>query len=114
MDSDFDCVHKGSHCDATVDAERVQDLVHEHYAGVFKYRKDANKKLTMSTCLSKSAKLEAAEGCSKMRRTKMENRKVLVEMLLRSDIILQKAVRLQEEAQLLLQDISDDIHASPS
>lgn len=94
MDSNI--VYKGSHCDATVDDERVQDMVHEHYGGVSKYTKDAKNKFTLRTCFPLCSRVEPAQGAITKRRKKMENRKVLVEMLLQSDKILQKTSRLQE------------------
>jgi predicted HTH domain antitoxin len=113
MDPGSDCTYKGSNSNPTVDSERLKDLADVHYVVTLKLKTDAQINFRNFISLCKTAKQEAAQGSRKLRRKREENRKVLVELLLQSNLILQKAERLQEQTQLLLQDVSADIHDYP-
>lgn len=114
MESKPDCNHQGSIRKDSVDANNVHDVVDLENACICKYRKNSNKNLENTTCTCKPQKEEDPQGSRNIRRRTLENRKLLVEMLLRSDRILQKVLKLREQSRQLLEDVSDDSTAEAS
>lgn len=112
MDSPGDCTYKGSTSRDTVDAEPTLDMLCEQSVGSGKGPKKQECLEHDSSSPATKPKLVAQHGGKKQRTRNVENRKILIEMLLQSDLILQKALKLREESRLLLEDVSDDSHGS--
>lgn len=114
MDSKANSIYKGSNCNDSVDAEHVHELLNEHYAGICKDSNNSQISLGHIACRCKIPKPEAPQMSRKTRSKTVDNRKILLEMLIRSELILLKVLQLEEESRQVQQDVSDDIQAPPS
>jgi hypothetical protein len=130
MDAEPDCVLEVPRYDTSVDGDRDHDLVRDDTvdAAISKSMKAPTTKIsllsTMKDCLAEASKQKSIAK----RRKKKEIRKVLIEMLLRSDqilenyklilenskLILAKTEQLQRQAEVLIENISEEMHASAS
>jgi hypothetical protein len=112
MDCKPDCVFKGIRSDTTLDVERVHDVVLHGTvdAGVSKNRKHARPTVSLRTIFSLLPIQGSTQGSSTKRRKIMETKKILVDMLLRSNLILRNTERLLAMTEVLLQEIPEDMH----
>jgi hypothetical protein len=130
MDAEPDCVLEVRRCDTSVEGDRDHDLVRDDTVdvAVSKSMKAPTKKnsllSTFKDCLAEASKQKSIAK----RRKKKEIRKVLIDMLLRSDqilenyklilenskLILAKTEQLQRQAEVLIENISEEMHASAS
>lgn len=114
MESERDCIHKGSNSSDSMDAERVTHMPNDNCVGICKCKEDWKYNFYKRSSICMIPKQESSHGVRKKKSTKVECRKMLIEMLLHSDMILQKALKLREESKLLLEDACDDTHAAAS
>lgn len=104
---------KGSISRDMVGGEPSSEMFHDKPVVISKIKQFSECLKNVSNSVGKKPKQEAQHVERKSKNTKSEKKRKLEEMLLLSDLILQKSMRLELQCRILLEKLNDDTLGAP-